>query len=378
MFRRLLPLIPCSLLSLVILPIASAQNQISLGPSSGAQNETVQIPLSLAGDTALGGMQIELTYDPTAGSFGTPQRLIESSTYRAAGEVIAPGNYRLLVMATGQGALPTGKLVNIPFTLSEAVSPDTAVVSMQEVILADTFGLERAFSMAPYIEFLAPSENQILAPGAPVILDSLADFGGDLEQVELFADGVFVGRLTPGSGSLTWTPQEPGPTVLQPFGRIADGTILRADQLTVTVPGEPLRDYETWKNFYFTSEQSADDSVSGPSADPDEDQRSNLVEYSEGTSPLVADETLADTKPFFMETNGQSHLALRIRRRVLVDDVEHTVAASTDLRNETTAEIVDQEPGGNFEIVTFQTPDSISESPRGFLSIKVVPVSEGP
>jgi hypothetical protein len=47
--------------------------------------------------------------------------------------------------------------------------------------------------------------------------------------------------------------------------------------------------YADWRYAYFSASQAADTSVSGESADPDGDGRSNLDEYQQGTHPVASD-----------------------------------------------------------------------------------------
>ncbi len=72
----------------------------------------------------------------------------------------------------------------------------------------------------------------------------------------------------------------------------ADPASWRASSSTNGAPGIDDRlTYAAWKSATFSSAQAADNSVSGPYADPDGDGCPNLLEYARGTNPLIKDAT---------------------------------------------------------------------------------------
>ncbi len=87
--------------------------------------------------------------------------------------------------------------------------------------------------------------------------------------------------------------------------------------------GQP---FEQWRTQHFTFEQLADPTLSGPDADPDQDGRSNLLEYALGTDPWVADMPAAESfGGAFSPLSG--HLTLTYPRQKAADDLIYWVDA---------------------------------------------------
>ncbi len=349
---------------------ANAQTRLSLGPSVGTMGETVDVPILLGTDRRLAGIQIELSFDSTAAAIGTPVALSGESRFRVAGSEISAGAYRLLILGEQGDLLPSGRLLTIPVTLSSDALQ--SVLAMSEIMIADEYGLERNYLMAPYLELMPPNGGMAVDPLTPMPLSALADFGNSgVTSVQLFANGQLIGSVANGGPAVDWTPEEPGKATLKAVGILPDGSEVESGTVDVDVNGETLDDYEAWKAFYFSEADAADPSKSDSTQDPDGDGRDNLREYAEGTKPMVKDAPPVSPAPFFIEDAGKKYFAVRMRRRIQVPDLEVKAIASSDLQETASSPVTDLEEAGNFEVVTFHTATALSESSRGFLQIEV-------
>jgi len=351
---------------------AFAQTQISLGPSAGSKDDVLQVPILLGTNAQLAGIQIELSFDPALASIGDPEVASTATRFRTIGSGVGVGEYRLLVLGEQGDVLPSGRIVNLPITLKQNVAAGQSAVTMTEVMIADEYGLERSYAMAPYLEVLPPNNGEAVEPLAPVSLSTVADFGGgDITDVEIYANGRLIGSFGSGETPPDWTPEEPGTTRIKAVGVRSDGSSVESAAVEVPVNGPLLEDYDTWKAYYFSVADAADAQVSGPTQDPDSDNRNNLREYAEGSNPTVSDDPPVSPSPFFVQNSGKSYFAVRMRRRIQVSDVAVSAVVSSDLANPTESAVTNLEEAGNFEVVTFHSLSSLEEQGKGFLQIVV-------
>lgn len=358
---------------------SSAQTSLSLGPSTGSQNTTVEVPLLLNTTRRLGGLQVELNFDQAVAEIGTPTVATTTKRLRVAGSTTAPGKYRLVLFGEEKDLLPSGRLLTIPVTLKQSVPAGGTAISMEEVMLSSEFGLSRSFEMAPYLEVAGPITDGPINPGSAVSLPALADFNTrGITRVQYFSNGELLGTATPSDSFVSWTPSEPGLATIRAIGTTADGKTVNASPITLQVDGTRISTYQTWVDFYFDAAQATDAGISAPTQDPDGDGRDNRREYAEGTNPLTADSPVISPEPFFVRNGSEDYLAVRMRRRVRVPDVAVTAKAGSDLANLGQANATDLEAAGNFEIVTFHTTRSLSTSQRGFLQVVISDPSTQP
>jgi hypothetical protein len=88
--------------------------------------------------------------------------------------------------------------------------------------------------------------------------------------------------------------------------------------------------YSTWKTASFTVGEAGDPLISGPTADPDADGASNLIEYARGTNPKSADSAAFPT--FAIEPiSAQNYGVIRYRYRLAAENAVLTPEASPDL-----------------------------------------------
>ena len=131
--------------------------------------------------------------------------------------------------------------------------------------------------------------------------------------------------------------------------------------------------YYGWDNFHFTSLERDDPLVSGPSADPDGDGRSNADEYALATDPRVADQPVLG---FTWSMDGPVRRpALRFRRPAGALDVTYELLAGSDLISwpvVATSAVESTPLSGDAEEVVFRDTADSSAAKR-FLKLRYVP-----
>jgi len=138
---------------------------------------------------------------------------------------------------------------------------------------------------------------------------------------------------------------------------------------TWQIPSEPApaTGYEAWKLASFSSTQAADLMVSGLDKDPDGDGAHNLLEYSLGGDPNVADH--------FHRFEGKEYLAIRFRRRA--GDTSLTVLAesTSDPLSASWVEAVQvgsaTPVGTDYEEVTYRATIAKADAAKQFMRVRV-------
>jgi hypothetical protein len=107
----------------------AGQNRLSVGSVLGASGATVAVPLDLANEDAVSGIQIDILFDPAVAGF-----LDGAIATRATGMVFSPslpspGRLRLVMYFGGGGAIPAGAgaVANLNFQLVGAAGTTTAL-----------------------------------------------------------------------------------------------------------------------------------------------------------------------------------------------------------------------------------------------------------
>ena len=140
--------------------------------------------------------------------------------------------------------------------------------------------------------------------------------------------------------------------------------------MTVMVLQQP-QSFTNWRAQNFTPTELADDSISGPVADPDHDGIPNLLEYSLGLSPKAAGSSglpVAGTQPF----SGKNYLTLNFNKPLTIGDVTYTVQVSNDLKtwNSGTGYVLRTDDGTTSQAV-FRDATAIGDSPSHFIRLQV-------
>ncbi|MBK1833198.1 hypothetical protein [Roseibacillus ishigakijimensis] len=356
----------------MISPLLLAGTQLSLGPSSGTSGETLAIPILLDSDNRLGGLQIEISFDSSLAEIGIPQEEESIHRFRAVGAAISDTHYRLLILGEEGDLLPNGRLLTLPVTLKADVPKGSRALAMSGVIVSDDYGLEKSFRVAPYIELSLPNTGEPVDPGNPLAIGALADFAADgITHVDILANGQIIGSLGSSEEDVTWAPLEPGPALVRAVATTSTGEIINSSKVEVTVAGDPLANYPAWVAYHFPTLSEETPSLQ-PEGDHDGDGRSNLWEYAEGTNPKVWDQAPLPSTPFFLQEGNQKYFAVRMRRRIEVEDLNVRALSTTDLSQpgEESA-VTDLEEAGSFEVVTFHAVNSVSNEPKGFMRIEI-------
>ncbi len=138
-------------------------------------------------------------------------------------------------------------------------------------------------------------------------------------------------------------------------------------ELTIVAPT-----YAGWCSTRFTPDEVAGGRLAGPTADPDDDGCSNLLEYAFGREPRQPD---ADGLPSVAATDhaGVKHLFVTAPRRQPLGDLTYEVQASTDLVHwaATATEETARIDHGATVTITARELAPIAAPPRRFLRIVV-------
>jgi Spore coat assembly protein len=140
---------------------------------------------------------------------------------------------------------------------------------------------------------------------------------------------------------------------------------------------DPAIAYHGWDNFHFTSSERDIPSISGLSADPDRDGRSNWLEYAQGTNPRVHD--TARVEILWMDDGGGSAPAIRFDRPKNALDVTYELEVSRDLVfwkpvSFTPHSVDPNEEDSEIETVTVRPTHENFATPNGFYRIRVIPL----
>ena len=155
-----------------------------------------------------------------------------------------------------------------------------------------------------------------------------------------------------------------------PGGRVTSNPLALADVTTAmdisavfaTIPAN----YADWRSANFSGSDLADDSISGPLADPENTGLANLERYAFGLAArghVVSPVTVAT-----IESTDGKHLTITFPRCTVGSDVQYVVQTSTDLVTWDTYETVQIGPTTP---CTLTYPAPISGESRRFLRVRV-------
>lgn len=272
--------------------------------------------------------------------------------YQAA---LPPGRYALQISS----ASTTATTYALAWRTSPTVTVEATAATARETDLTPaTFTLTRIGSTTspllvplawggtalPGTHYQTPPDTALIPAGASSTTVTITPIADDLAQ---------------GDRTITLT-------VTQDFS-LSVGTPSTA---FATIEDKP---YDSWRFARFTLEQLDDPATSGPTADPDADGLSNLLEYAFNRAPLTSDAT--DAIPASsIDANGYLNLSFfqasdRPDLSYLVewtDDLTTTWRSGPDY---TTLDSTTTAPGGNQLTVRAVTP--LTDTPRQFLRVRV-------
>lgn len=193
------------------------------------------------------------------------------------------------------------------------------------------------------------------------------DYSGAAPRFDLTVNG------TTASDIEAWqnASPDPGAAITQvrfETGNFAAGAWAVVDNVSVhRMP--PPAGFSQWQALHFTSEELADEAVSGPAADPAGDGVSNVFKYAFGLDPKNA---ARHNLPAATRVNGDFKFTYR-RARDLTD-VELAVEVSPDLTawhsGETFTEVSAIDDSGEVDLVTVRVLPPLSEAPRVFVRLQ--------
>lgn len=197
--------------------------------------------------------------------------------------------------------------------------------------------------------------------------------------VGLTPAGLTVNAVT---GELSWTPAEndAGRTVLVRLSATDNGDPIASS--TIDVPIAVLANvdaiYDQWQRDNFTTAQLADPAVSGAAADPNNNQRANLLEYALGQPALGASNPEAVLRTYAVRDpgTGSIHARLLYRRRTKDPLLTYRPEVSSDRQvwasDESAVTVISVTPvSAEFEEVVVEDRIPVTLSTSRFFQLKV-------
>jgi hypothetical protein len=130
---------------------------------------------------------------------------------------------------------------------------------------------------------------------------------------------------------------------------------------------DPANTFQEWRERHFTALEMADDAISGPNADPDQDGVPNVLEYAFGLDPRVADQL-----PLLAPVVNGNALSFVYNRPRDASDLAYEVLAATELNGPWSLLPVEQQVIAVDERTeTVQVRGNFPASARGFLWLTV-------
>lgn len=302
-----------------------------------------------------------------------------------------------LAQLSSDGALDTAFAAAGGYT--EAVQ-DLALLPDGRVMLAGDFGsLQSATPERPLWRFFSGLAG---APGTVQLAsDSLSATEGGNATLSVTRTGTGLGALTVGystvagtagaadytttAGVLTWAAGDLAPkTISVPLttdssaddsetlfvnlgSPLVGGTILgSAQQATVTILDPVLTGYAAWQQSNFTSGEIANATISGPTADPDADGLTNLVEYALGLAPKTA-----TTSALPQATASGSDWVYTYTRPAARNGLTYAVEISTTLTSWTTSGVTHEFVSSTGGIDTWRARYPMASAANAFFRLKV-------
>ncbi len=260
---------------------------LQLGPSSGAAETTILVPLKLVTGDGVTAIQFDLLYDPAVVDLEMVLPGISESSHILDFEIIAAGQARVVVISNTNQVINNGLLSEIRLRLISQVPENTRSISFSNIILSDVTGTEVSISWAPYVAITAPFEGKRFSESSNVGLSAVAiDYDGAITSVEFQVDGQSLSVDSTAPFSASWTATGSGEIILTAIAISSDGGETTSDPLKIRIAPPP---YDAWFTANFTVPEQSDSNISGITADPDGDTIPNLLEYALHLDPRVAD-----------------------------------------------------------------------------------------
>jgi len=365
----------------LISPISSSfaddsKASLALGDRSGAPNTSISVPIQIASQGNLVGIQFDILYNSndiditaiTSGSLTTDHTFLDD-------EFIA-GRHRVLVYSPTNEAFDNGIIGELELNLSGNFTDDKAALSFSNVSFVIADGTILTVDVAPFVQLTSPTSSLAANELSKLDLSAIAiATSGVVTRVEFQVDGRTVSVDSEGPFSATWTVDAPGTVLLTAVAIDSEGRAGTSPGVEVSVTASPFLD--AWRKANFNTQQQADPGISGIFADPDKDGIFNFLELAFGLGPLNYSPEEAPQIEI-VEEGGQQYLALRYQRPISMTDVTYLVEVSNDLTNWTnTQQTVSEEileTTLEIEKVRARSLSPLNES-SDFIRIRIEPTS---
>jgi len=124
MGSRAITLIVTSLLAWALpTSVVSAARELAIGSGDAGLGQTLEVPITYLGEAATVGLQVDLFFDPTLLSSGTPSAGGALVDHLLSATLVAPGQLRLLIDSPSQAVLGDGVLAILPMTVATDAQP---------------------------------------------------------------------------------------------------------------------------------------------------------------------------------------------------------------------------------------------------------------
>ncbi|NCW28675.1 MAG: hypothetical protein EBV83_10385, partial [Verrucomicrobia bacterium] len=327
------------------IPLLIGTNGLSNLPASSLTVSTTNFPGLGTWSVSTNTTNLSLVYQPVPLNLATtnlPSGLTGNS-YRAA--LAATGGVAPFLWSLASGTLPDGLSISDEGILDG--SPTAPGQFMLSIRVTDSAGISTNRSLQINITDPLQITTATLADGTrgssyTTSLEATGGTGGYLWTIlsGSLPDGLNLAT----NGVITGSPTAAGPTSF--VVQVNDSSLQSTTQLVSLEVLPPVDPYSAWSSGVAWDKYNSD-----PSADPDLDGRSNLMEYTSGSSPLLSEGPLLETS--FTNTGGQSFLILKFRRSASATDATFEVVTSSNLT--TWAPLARSTGGNSFTNVDSQT-----------------------
>jgi hypothetical protein len=123
--------------------------------------------------------------------------------------------------------------------------------------------------------------------------------------------------------------------------------------------------YTAWGQEYFTPEELGNSVISGPNADPDGDDHTNLFEYALGLDPWVSDS--AGT----LNGSDETYWVYTYSRPTNRDGIVYAVEVSVDLANWTTDGVIHEQISSTGDTDTWHALYPFNSAPSVFFRLQI-------
>jgi hypothetical protein len=363
------------LLSPLTLSLAQdTQSSLALGDRTGAPNTAISVPIQVASNGGLVGLQFDVLYNPTDIDITglTPGALSTDHTFLA--ETFDSGRQRVLVYSATNAVFDNGVIGALELDLSGTFPDERAALSFSNISFVTVDGTVLTVDVAPYVQLTDPTTSVAANELDDLNLSAIAiATDGEVAHVEFQVDGRTIGMDTEGPYSVAWAVDAPGNVLVTAVAIDADGDRGTSTGIEVSVTSSPFLD--AWRAANFNAEQRADAGISGFNSDPDGDHIINFFELAFKLEPLIAD--LSNTPMIeIIEENGNRFLALNYQRPAGMTELIYTVEVSTDMTNwtstpETISETILEEINGIEKILARSLSPLSGDS--DFIRVRIEP-----